>query len=80
MRNTQIGQFLLNHYREALEVTTTTAKELEAIQSQLNISHHDFEGYLQQEKVYLQNLRREPPDETLQYVYVERLQELGKAT
>jgi len=66
----QLGRFLFNHYCEALEVTTTTAKQLDLIQAELNITDNDSEEYLQQEEAYLQGLKNEPLNETLQFVYV----------
>jgi hypothetical protein len=52
--------------------------ELAEIQTQLHITNDDFEGYLQDERTYLQSLQTEPPHETLQYQYIECLMDLDK--
>lgn len=53
--------------------------ELSEISTRLGISSDDFEGYLQDERVYLLGLQSEPPEETVRFQYFEALQDLEKS-
>ena len=53
--------------------------ELSEISTRLGISSDDFEGYLQDERVYLLGLQLEPPEETVRFQYFEALQDLEKS-
>lgn len=65
-------------YKKALEILKDTPAALEISKQQLGISGMDgiMEQWLLEEKVYLQNLEKEPPEETLQMEYHQRLRHL----
>ncbi|KAI0245254.1 hypothetical protein BJV78DRAFT_1277468 [Lactifluus subvellereus] len=68
-----LSHYLSNHYREALKIVKDYPAQLKKIQDTNGISDDDFACYLGTEKSYLQGLRKEPPEETLQFEYVEAL-------
>ncbi|KDQ59627.1 hypothetical protein JAAARDRAFT_126899 [Jaapia argillacea MUCL 33604] len=68
--------FFFNHYREALHIANNWPEQLQELQSRLNISEDDFAIFIQQEREYLQGLKKEPPEETLQFNYVKALEAL----
>jgi hypothetical protein len=67
------GRFLSNHYREALKIVKDYAGQLKTIQDAHGISEDDFARFLHAEKSYLQGLKTEPPEETIQFQYIEAL-------
>jgi hypothetical protein len=73
MQSIDSGHYLSNHYREALKIVKDYPAQLKKIQDTNGISDDDFACYLGTEKLYLQGLRKEPPEETLQFEYVEAL-------
>jgi hypothetical protein len=72
------GNFLFNHYRDALSAIGTLEAELEAFRCQFGISDADFERYFLQEKAYLEGLKTTPPEVTLKIQYVRGLNMLNQ--
>lgn len=70
------GRFLSNHYREALKIVKDGTGQLKTIQDAHGISDDHFTRFLSAEKSYLQGLKAEPPEETLQFQYIEALDTL----
>ncbi|KAH9952824.1 hypothetical protein BGW80DRAFT_1186765, partial [Lactifluus volemus] len=68
-----LSRFLSNHYREALKIVKDYAGQLKTIQDAHGISEDDFARFLHAEKSYLQGLKTEPPEETIQFQYIEAL-------
>ncbi|EPQ55524.1 hypothetical protein GLOTRDRAFT_75671 [Gloeophyllum trabeum ATCC 11539] len=73
-----MSTFLLNHYREAQHVIDNHPLEIKEIQRKLAISDDNCLAYIRQEREYLQGLKKEPPDDTLRFDYVEALEHLEK--
>jgi len=71
------GNFLYNHYREALAICHTHEVELQALQDELGLSSADFEEFFIQEKTYLEGLKSTPADVTLKIQYVQGLNKLA---
>jgi predicted class III extradiol MEMO1 family dioxygenase len=73
------GTFLYNHYRTSLSIIQTLSSELAELKNSLKIADADFNHYIQEEKEYLLSLQSEPIEETLQFRYVDALQELSQS-
>jgi Kyakuja-Dileera-Zisupton transposase len=68
-----LATFLLNNYKQALDILDNGPCALEQAMNDLNISDKKvFENWLEEEKVYLKGLRKEP-EETLQMEYWQKL-------
>ncbi|TFK46595.1 hypothetical protein OE88DRAFT_1638090, partial [Heliocybe sulcata] len=74
-----LSTYMFNHYREALKIIQEGSAELEELKLALCLTDSDFNGFLEQERAYLQGLKKEPPEETLRFEYVEGLENLAKA-
>jgi hypothetical protein len=72
------ADFLYNNYKQALDIISDSRVTLPKLMHDLNVTHESiFEDWLTEEKTYLQGLRTEPEDETLQMEYFQRLINLG---
>jgi hypothetical protein len=66
--------FLWNNYKQALQIIEEAPKLLARAMKDLEISDEGaFESWLQEEKEYLQGLKKEPLAETLHMEYYQRL-------
>ncbi|KAF7975808.1 hypothetical protein HWV62_8495 [Athelia sp. TMB] len=70
--------YIKGRYSQALNILADGPKALELEKTKLGISGQEgiFEQWLQEEKTYLQSLSQEPPQETLQMEYYQRLTHL----
>jgi hypothetical protein len=69
-----LATFLLNNYKQALDILDNGPRALEQAMNDLNISDKKvFENWLEEERVYLKGLRKEPDEETLQMEYWQKL-------
>lgn len=73
-----LGQFIYNNYRQALEIINTNPGFISAACATLGVREDDFETFLEEEKTYLQDLRRGPAAPHLDIEYVAALEELVK--
>ena len=68
------ANFLYNNYKQALNILYDGQNTLPQLMHELGItSEAVFEQWLEEEKVYLQSLRSEPEEETLQMEYLQKL-------
>jgi len=68
------GTFLVNNYRQALDILKNTPAILSKAKHELGVEDDAvFETWLAQEQEYLQGLKKEPPNETLEMEYCQRL-------
>ncbi|KAG1862692.1 hypothetical protein F4604DRAFT_1882297 [Suillus subluteus] len=72
------GNFLWNHYREALKSTQTLTVELSVIKAELGIVDDNFSWYILQEHAYLDSLKQPPARDQISIRYVEALDELAE--
>ncbi|KAH7914663.1 hypothetical protein BJ138DRAFT_999608 [Hygrophoropsis aurantiaca] len=69
-----LSNFLYNNYKQALNILYDGQNTLPQLMHELGItSEAVFEQWLEEEKVYLQSLRSEPEEETLQMEYLQKL-------
>ncbi|EPQ56035.1 hypothetical protein GLOTRDRAFT_40987, partial [Gloeophyllum trabeum ATCC 11539] len=73
-----LSTFLTNHYREALRIIETHPPEIRRMQESLGLSDNDCHDFVQQEQDYLQSLKKELPEESLRFQYMEALKEVEK--
>lgn len=72
-----LATFLLNNYKQARQIIDESPKALASTMKELGISGEGvFETWLQEEKTYLQGLKKEPEGETLQMEYYQKLTNL----
>ena len=78
--NHQLGNFLYNNYKQALDIIADGERILPGLMQDLNITDvATFEVWLREEKYYLQGLQREPEEETLTMEYWQRLVKLNES-
>jgi len=66
--------FLWNNYKQARRIINETPKLLAQTMEDLGIPDEGvFETWLEEERAYLQGLKKEPPEETLQMEYYQKL-------
>ena len=69
-----LATFLLNNYKQALNILDEGPRALEQAMNDLHISDKKvFESWLEEERAYLRGLRKEPEEETLQMEYWQKL-------
>jgi len=69
-----LADFLYSNYKQALDILNDGNATLPQLMRDLKVADETvFEHWLEEEKVYLQGLTREPEDETLQMDYWQRL-------
>lgn len=68
------AKFLLNNYKQALEILKDCPQNLSDSMKELGVTHTEaFAEWLAEEKAYLQGLKKEPDVETLQMEYWQKL-------
>lgn len=72
------GNFLWNHYREALKAVHNLTTELTAIKHELQLTDDDFVRFLNEEQKYLDDLKQLPVEDRIHIHYVETLDELAE--
>ena len=73
-----LGQFIVNHYRAAVDAIRTLEAELEILQRELGLTKDDFHNYLEAERKYLGELKSPSPLVLRKIQYVQALSDLGK--
>ncbi|KAG1780720.1 hypothetical protein EV702DRAFT_1023402 [Suillus placidus] len=69
-----ISNFLYHNYKQALDILSDGDATLPVLMRDLKLTDESiFERWLEEEKVYLESLTREPEDETLQMEYWQKL-------
>jgi hypothetical protein len=64
------GTFLVNNYRQSLDILKNTPTVLSKAKQELGVEDDAvFEKWLSQEREYLQGLKKEPLNETLEMEY-----------
>ena len=71
-----LGQYIYNHYREALTAAKTLKEELGDLRSQLNLTDEDFQRFHAEERAYLELSKQPPIRDQLCIKYVQVLDEL----
>ena len=72
-----LAKFLYDNYKQALDIIRECEITLPALMKEHDIADKQvFEAWLMEEKIYLQQLSDEPPEETLQMEYWEQLVKL----
>ncbi|KAI5995861.1 hypothetical protein EDD15DRAFT_2365295 [Pisolithus albus] len=73
-----LTKFLLNNYKQALDTLSNGRATLDRLMGELGVTDPaTFKIWLDEERVYLKSLVREPPEETLQMEYWQRLVSLA---
>ena len=74
---TSPAMFLWNNYKQALQIIKETPNLIARAMKDLGISGEGvFESWLVEERQYLQGLKKEPVEETLQMEYYQKLANL----
>jgi hypothetical protein len=73
-----LAKFICNHYCNAAEDIHLLEQELEVACAVLKQSPNDFSQHIEDEKAYLESLRKPPPDIEVKGRYMEALNELHK--
>ncbi|KAH7904826.1 hypothetical protein BJ138DRAFT_1119044 [Hygrophoropsis aurantiaca] len=69
-----LSNFLYNNYKQAINIASDGNMVLTQLMQELGVSDRQvFEQWLEEEKTYLQQLRSEPEEETLQMEYLQKL-------
>jgi hypothetical protein len=72
--NASTATFLLNNYKQALDMLASGPVALSQAMRDLGITDDRvFESWLKEEKVYLHGLKKEPAHETLEMEYCQKL-------
>lgn len=76
----QLATFILNNYKQAFKMLEELPPVLERAMVDLKIADRSvFDDWLREETAYLQGLKKEPAEETLQMEYLQKLNNLWKA-
>ncbi|KAH9918795.1 uncharacterized protein B0H18DRAFT_1122870 [Fomitopsis serialis] len=78
-KHTELGKFLYNNYKQALDIMYDDMKVVEVLGQQLGTNEADYERYLVEERAYLAGLKSEPPEVTQRLDYIEALMTLADA-
>ncbi|TFK46287.1 hypothetical protein OE88DRAFT_1638591, partial [Heliocybe sulcata] len=73
-----LSNYIVNHYHEAMRIISTHPAEIRQVLTGLGLTESDCHVFVQQERQYLQGLKKEPPEESLQFMYLEALQDLDE--
>jgi hypothetical protein len=76
--NTYPGKFLLDNYKQALELVTTLTPALTTFKDTHSLTDADFLRFVTEEKVYLASLKL-PPVNSLAVSYVKSLEAFESA-
>ena len=71
---TTTGNFLLNNYKQAIQIIKDYSLGICAWKQCLGISNQDIDGWLEDERKFLESLKEEPEECVLACAYVEALQ------
>lgn len=71
---------MYNNYCQALEVLKDGEVKLRILESNLGTTSADYENYLQEERLYLASLQKEPDELVKTVSYMEKLEKLRDAT
>ena len=69
----QIGNFIFQNYRQALDKIATESQQLAALEARLKTMAADYECYLRAERDHLQSLKSEPVEVQQAVDYIELL-------
>jgi len=72
------GNFLWNHYRDALGLIGSLETELSIVKEQLKITDDDLARFFSEEVKYLNALKAAPMTEALKIQYIQALNELSR--
>lgn len=72
-----LSLFLCNNYKQALTIINAEPELFRLMKDYGVTDRSEFEEWLKEEKEYLQGLSKEPPEETLQMEYYQRLVNLN---
>jgi hypothetical protein len=75
-----IGQYIRNHYSEAVKAVFDLETELNVVKAELGLTDEDFEQYHADERRYLAELTEPSVDTTLKIHYIKVLRELAQCT
>lgn len=79
LTQTITANFIFNNYRQALGILQVGPANLRGIEARIGTCAADYERYLEEERLYLAELQKEP-EETLKAVeYMEKLEKLREA-
>lgn len=70
---------MLNNYRQAIKIIKDYTPEVRAFKERLNIDDQVLDGWLDDKKRFLEDLKEEPDERVLACAYVEALQTRHKA-
>lgn len=73
-----LGKFTFNNYRQALQILENEAVVLEEITRTKGWTGKDYEDWMEQERSWLEDLRREPEEDMFRCMYLESLERLWK--
>lgn len=73
------GRFLYNNYKQALNIISEYAGDIEELKTRLNITDEVIEGWIGSERQFLKDLKHEPEERILEMAYVEALIARDKA-
>ena len=74
-----LGTFLLQNYKQALDIQLKVTKDLEVFEYQTGFGAPDFLNWHQEETAFLSVAKRKEPEEmTLKVSYVEAMEKLYK--
>lgn len=74
-----LGIFLLNNYKQALDILDNDSRALEESKQRFNVSDEDMDRWEKEQAEFFDQLGEEPETNTLQVEYVELLQALQAA-
>lgn len=77
--NHHIGRFLYNNYKQALSIISEYTLEIDRLKAQLNVTDETIEGWIGEERQFLQELKQPPEERTLEIAYVQALRQREKA-
>jgi hypothetical protein len=72
------GRFILNNHRQSVKIIEDNEPLLAGLENLHHVSRWDFSDYLDQERVYLSNLTKEPEAITMRIAYTEALKKFYK--
>ncbi len=79
MLTTGVGKLILDNYKQALRIVSEDAADLEVLSAKLGTTAEDYERDVVQERLYLENLKSEPPEVSTKRDYLDALQDLNEA-
>ena len=68
------GNSLLNNYKQAIQIIKDYSPGVHTWKQHLGISNQDIDGWLEDERKFLESLKEEPEEHVLACTYVEALQ------